>query len=63
LKDLETLKAKIDKNVIPSRLADYPQNWQCQYCAFKEICAMAQSQEMDWSDFKTKIEAANKNKG
>jgi CRISPR/Cas system-associated exonuclease Cas4 (RecB family) len=57
LKDLNELKAKIDKNIIPSRLPDYPQNWQCQYCPFREICAMALAGEMDWNDFKRKIES------
>ena len=56
LEDLDELKAKIDKNIIPSRLADYPDNWQCRYCSFKEICVLALAEEMDWNDFKTKIE-------
>ncbi len=59
LRELEELKTKIDKDIIPSRLADYSQNWQCQYCAFKEICAMAEAGEMSWGEFKTKIEATN----
>jgi CRISPR/Cas system-associated exonuclease Cas4 (RecB family) len=63
LKDLQELKTKIEKNIIPQRLADYPQNWQCQYCAFKEICGLAQAGEINWNDFKTKIEATDKNKG
>jgi len=45
--------------MIPQRLPDYPQNWQCQYCPFKEICAMALAREMNWKDFKVKIEAVN----
>jgi hypothetical protein len=60
---LQELKTKIEKNIIPQRLADYPQNWQCQYCAFKEICGLAQAGEINWNDFKTKIEATDKNKG
>ncbi len=62
LNDLTELKAKIDKNIIPLRLPTYPQNWQCQYCAFKEICVLASSDEMGWDDFKTKIETASRNK-
>lgn len=62
LKDLTELKAKIDKNIIPQRLSNYPQNWQCQYCAFKEICAMASPDEMSWDDFKVKIETAGGNR-
>lgn len=60
LKDLVDLKTKIDKNIVPSRLSEYPQNWQCQYCAFKEICAIAAAGEMNWEDFKKKIESQNK---
>ena len=56
LKDLSELKTKIDKNIIPSRLPDYSQNWQCQYCPFKEICAMTSAGEINWEDFKAKIE-------
>ena len=59
LKDLVNLKTKIDADMIPQRLSDYPQNWQCQYCQFKEICAMALASEMNWKDFKVKIEAVN----
>lgn len=32
------LKDNIEKNILPARLADYPANWQCNYCAFKEVC-------------------------
>lgn len=60
LKDLTELKTKIDKNIIPPRLPDYSQNWQCSYCAFREICAMALAGEMSWNDFKAKIESLNK---
>jgi len=56
LKNLETLKAKIDKNIVPERLADYPDNWQCQYCQFREICGMANGGDIKWDDFKKKIE-------
>jgi CRISPR/Cas system-associated exonuclease Cas4 (RecB family) len=57
LKNFAELKTKIDTNVIPKRLVDYPQNWQCQYCQFKEICGLAGGEEVDWQDFKTKIES------
>ena len=62
LNNLANLKTKIDAGVIPSRLPDYLQNWQCSYCAFKEICAMASAGEMNWEDFKAKIEAASEQK-
>lgn len=57
LKDFADLKTKINKNLLPDRLADYPQNWQCQYCQFKEICGLAGQSELDWEDFKAKIES------
>ena len=56
LLDLTKLKDKIDSNIVPSRLSGWPDNWQCQYCAFKEICNMASGGEMNWEEFKTKIE-------
>ena len=55
LKSLEDLKEKIDTNVIPTRLPDYPNNMQCRYCAFREICSLAAAKEMDWEEFKAKI--------
>jgi len=59
--ELTELKKKIDKNVIPERLPDYPKNWQCQYCQFKEICSKAGSGDIDWEDFKNKIRLWEKN--
>ena len=56
LKTLSELKIKIDKNIIPSRLSDYPESWQCKYCQFREICDMGEQNEMNWEDFKKKIE-------
>jgi CRISPR/Cas system-associated exonuclease Cas4 (RecB family) len=32
------LKDQIEKNALPSRLEEYPRNWQCNYCAFKDVC-------------------------
>jgi len=56
LNDLTRLKKQIDANIIPARLPDYPGNWQCQYCQFREICDMAEENEMNWEKFKTKVE-------
>ena len=56
LKDFQNLKTKIEKNIIPPRQSDYPENWQCGYCQFKEVCSMADGGEVKWEDFKTKIE-------
>jgi len=55
LTDLNQLKKKIDTNIIPKRIPDYPKNWQCQYCQFKDICQMAGPDEIDWDSFKKSI--------
>ncbi|HUW71611.1 MAG TPA: PD-(D/E)XK nuclease family protein [Candidatus Humimicrobiaceae bacterium] len=55
LKDLSVLKNKLDTNVVPQRIPDYPENWQCKYCQFKEICSMAGDGEINWDNFKNKI--------
>jgi len=57
LKDLESLKTKIDTNIVPKRLSDYPKNKECQFCQFKEICKLAIGQEMSWKEFKRKLAA------
>jgi len=56
LAGLNDVKKKIDKNIIPGRLPDYPQNWQCKYCQFKEVCSIANAGEINWHDFKKKVE-------
>ena len=56
IRDLENLKTKIDSNIIPDQIPSYPDDWQCQYCQFKEICSMAGGGEVKWDEFKTKIE-------
>lgn len=55
LNSLKVLKQKLEKNIIPQQLPDYSQNWQCQYCQFKEICGLVGAGEMKWDDFKKKI--------
>ncbi len=60
LVNFEKLRLKIESNIIPSRLIDFPENWQCSYCEFKELCAIASAGEMSWSDFKAKIEPQSK---
>lgn len=57
LSTLACLKKQIDSNTIPSRLPGYPDNWQCNYCQFREICDMAAPDEMNWEDFKQKIQS------
>lgn len=56
LSDLVILKTKIEANAIPDRLADYPANWQCRYCQFKEICRIAGEKELGWDLFKEKVQ-------
>lgn len=60
LSGLKQIKKKIDSNIIPARLAEYPKSWQCKYCQFKEICKMAGENELKWTLFKKKIETVNK---
>jgi len=55
LSDLQKLKEKIDKNLVPERLTDYPDNWQCKYCPFKEICKLAGKESISWEDFKKTV--------
>ena len=55
LDELTNLKKQIEANTLPARLADYPSNWQCQYCQFKEVCKIAEAGEMKWENLKAKI--------
>lgn len=55
INDLNNLKNKIDKDIIPDRIPDYPKNWQCRYCQFKNICDIANKGKISWKDFKKKI--------
>jgi len=56
LNGLACLKKQIDSNIIPPRIPDYPGNWQCSYCQFRELCDMGEADEMNWEDFKKKIQ-------
>ena len=60
LESLGDLDKKIKANIIPERLPDYPQSWQCQYCQFKDICSAADGGEIKWEDFKKKMEKLGK---
>ncbi len=46
------LKSQIESDILPERLGDYPKNWQCNYCVFKEICKSANA-----ADFKIENKA------
>jgi len=51
------LKDQVENNVLPTRLEDYPKNWQCSYCQYKDICKMANKEVIEWEDFKKNIES------
>ncbi|MDO8524204.1 MAG: PD-(D/E)XK nuclease family protein [bacterium] len=55
----EQLKKKIETDTLPVTLFDYPTNWQCSYCQYRQICDMAGKQEIPWHDFKTRIQLAD----
>ncbi len=57
LANFQELQEKIKNNQVPQALADYPKNWQCRYCQFKEVCNLAGPPELSWHDFKKKIES------
>lgn len=52
----QNLKEKIESDIVPPRLPDYPKNWQCSYCPYKEICKIAGQGEIKWPDLKKNIE-------
>lgn len=56
------LKGQIESNTVPARLEDYPRNWQCNYCAFKEVCKLVNGEQLKWDDFKTKIQELDNKK-
>ena len=59
LSGLTELKEEIDANIIPERLTDYPDNWQCRYCQFKDICKISGQKDIKWEEFKEKVEKVN----
>ncbi len=60
LSELAELKTKIDSNVVPLRISGYPDDWQCQYCQFREICQMAGGKEIGWLEFRKKVETQSR---
>jgi len=60
LGEFQRLKINLEKDLIPKRLIDYPENWQCKYCQFKEICKMIGPGNVDWNEFKEKIQSQEK---
>jgi len=51
-----SLKEKIELDIVPESLKDWPQNWECQRCLFSEICKMAGRNEIEWAQLKEKFE-------
>ncbi len=56
LEDFSRLKVNVEKNLVPKQLPDFPKNWQCQYCQFREICELAGKDNIKWDEFKKIIE-------
>jgi CRISPR/Cas system-associated exonuclease Cas4 (RecB family) len=50
------LKAQVEADTLPAKLEDYPRNWQCTYCQYKDVCKLANGGEVKWEDFKKRIE-------
>ena len=61
LEDFSRLKVNVEKNLVPKQLPDFPKNWQCQYCQFREICELAGKDNIKWEKFKKIIEGQKKN--
>ena len=59
LDDFEKLKQKIETDIVPVVLPDYPKNWQCSYCPYRPICDMAGKDELNWNDFKDKVKSSD----
>lgn len=57
----ENLKEKIESDIVPPALPDYPKNWQCSYCPYKEICKIAGPKEIRWEELKKKLEKISQN--
>jgi CRISPR/Cas system-associated exonuclease Cas4 (RecB family) len=45
----EQLRKKIETDTLPVALFDYPTNWQCGYCQYRQTCDMAGKQEIPWN--------------
>ena len=56
LENLTNLKSQIDTDIVPPRLTDYPGNWQCRYCQYKDICSLGSQGEMNWKEFKKAVQ-------
>lgn len=61
IKGLESLKEKIDGDIVPNRISSYPKDWQCRYCQFRDICAIAGGEDIKWREFRDRIELREEN--
>lgn len=57
LKELRDLKTKIDTNIVPPALSDWPKNWQCQYCQFRDMCDLIGPSDVSWEDLKENLKS------
>ncbi len=55
IKNFEILQTKIEQNQVPSVLPDYPRNWQCNYCQFRQVCDLCGRDEIGWEACKDKV--------
>ncbi|MDD2731874.1 MAG: PD-(D/E)XK nuclease family protein [Candidatus Pacebacteria bacterium] len=61
INEFDSLKKKIDTDIVPSRIYGYPDDWQCRYCQFKEVCSIGESGDMSWQVLKEEMEGKNQN--
>ena len=61
LNKLNDVKNNIDNNIVPPRINSYPENGECRYCPFKQICVIAGPNEINWENLKEKIKEGNGN--
>jgi len=57
LSSFSKLEEQINKDLVPARITSYPNDWQCKYCDFRNICDMGDKDQMRWLDFKKRIES------
>lgn len=48
LKGLADLRDKINSDILPVRIAGYPNDWQCRFCSYKNTCDSVEPDETAW---------------
>ncbi len=61
VKNFEELDKKVKSEIVPDVVPNFPSDWQCKYCAFKQLCKLAGKEELSWLDFKKKVAEAPDN--